>query len=108
MCHQANEDRAWNCRRCGYEFGQPIDKTLELLRGQQRSQRILVVLMLVLLVAIVGTFALTWLLVPWFVMIAASATNAIWLARTYHKLALTRASIRSLSAQQLPEATAVR
>ena len=32
MCHTVNEDRDWQCQRCHYEFGQPVERTRELLR----------------------------------------------------------------------------
>ncbi len=40
MCHTVNEDRDWQCRRCGYEFGQPIERVRELLRDQMTNARI--------------------------------------------------------------------
>jgi uncharacterized membrane protein YfcA len=56
MCHQPDEDRVWSCARCGYEFGQPVEKVLELLRGQLRSQAIIVLMLLTLLGGLVTIF----------------------------------------------------
>src|ERR1043165_2946026 len=40
MCHQVNEQLDWQCRRCNYEFGQPIEKVRILLRDQMTNARI--------------------------------------------------------------------
>jgi hypothetical protein len=107
MCHQANEDRAWQCRRCGYEFGQPVETVLELLRARQRSQRIMLAIYASPVVLAVAACLLVWGRVPIFPLVLAFTTSTLWLARSYHRYALTRSSIRSLSAQrpQLPKAT---
>jgi hypothetical protein len=108
MCHQANEDRAWSCRRCAYEFGQPVEKVLELLRGQLRSQTIIVLVLLALLGGLVAAIVFR-IPVATSVAILTLVMNASWLARASHKLALTRSSLRSLSARhhELPKAVVV-
>jgi hypothetical protein len=54
MCHQANEERDWQCRRCGYEFGQPVAKTIELLRDQMVTARITFWLLVVICLLLFG------------------------------------------------------
>ena len=51
MCHTVNADVDWRCGRCGYEFGQPIEKVRELLRDQLRGARIAFWILLVLILA---------------------------------------------------------
>jgi hypothetical protein len=108
MCHLANEERAWACMRCGYEFGQPVENALDLLRGQLRSQTIIGLILLGLLGGLVAALVVG---IPGGValLIAVLVTNVLWLARTSHKIALTRASLRSLSARhtELPKAILV-
>ena len=53
MCHRASDARAWQCD-CGYEFGQSVDKVLELLRGQRKSAAATLAFVVFLDVAMVG------------------------------------------------------
>ena len=109
MCHQANEDRAWKCRRCGYEFGQPAATTIELLRGQLRSQYIILVVFAVLEAATVAylAFGLREFPMPLIVPGGAFVMFMLWTVRAAIKIRISRESIRALSAQQaeLPKAT---
>ena len=47
MCHRTLPDRAPLCA-CGYEFGQPVERTLELLRRRTTSAKIALTLFLIL------------------------------------------------------------
>jgi hypothetical protein len=108
MCHQANEDLAWSCQRCGYEFGQSPDKVIELLRGQRRTLRIGLTVIVAAELALIAVFAFypylfgrVW--VPAIIFIAPT----IWVIRILNRLVMTRQSLRSLEAQvvSLPKAT---
>lgn len=109
MCHQANEDRAWACRRCGYEFGQPIEKVIDLLRGQRRTAWITFWLFLVLTLGLAGWlgFGLEVLPVPMLVPILSACFATLWTVRAAHRIRITRQSLRALGAQrtELPKAT---
>lgn len=109
MCHQANEDRAWQCRRCGYEFGQPIDQVIDLLRGQLRTNRILFASFAALEVALVGGYIWLHLLLPPILPATAFVVGMVLTVRAAFRIRLTRESLRALSAQQaaLPKATLV-
>ncbi len=107
MCHGPNEDTAWQCRGCGYEFGQSIEKLRELLHDQLRSARIVFWVLLVLDLAVLGgcvVGAYYGILVrpslAFFFVIA-------WTVRAHHKLSVTRHSLALIDKQQaaLPKAT---
>ena len=108
MCHQINEDRAWNCRRCGYEFGQPIETVREMLLGQRRSTRIVLAILIAADLAIAAAFV--WVqIMPEILVISGFSFVTLWAARSWIKLSVTRDSLRSLEAQakaaELPKAT---
>jgi hypothetical protein len=107
MCHRASEDRAWRCR-CGYEFGQPVDRTLELLRSQTVNAKITLGIFVVLDAgAVFGMIeaALHGYIVFSGVVFVALAIGTI---RPIRKLAIARESTRLLSAKALPTARAIR
>jgi hypothetical protein len=107
MCHRANEDRAWRCA-CGYEFGQPVDRTLELLRGQAVTAKITLGVFVALdAAAAFGMYvaALHGLIFFPGIVVVALVIGTI---RPIRKLAIARESTRLLSAKLLPTARVVR
>jgi hypothetical protein len=106
LCHRPNAGDAWQCA-CGYEFGQSIERVLELLRSQRRNARIMLVILLVLdaMAAVVVGYAarhgFAWVSVLGF---AALVTATL---RTVRTLGVTRASLRQLDKPiaTLPSAT---
>lgn len=112
MCHVVNEGTAWRCGRCGYEFGQPIDKVRELLRGQLLSSRITFWCLLVLLVGVLAGPAYlaaqgTGIVVMPGIVTVVLITRAM--LRASSKISISRQSLASLARQQtpLPKATVV-
>lgn len=98
MCHRVSEERAWQCE-CGYEFGQPVDKVIELLRDQRTNARIMLVFSILAMAAAVallifGPFFSIWLL----------GGGIAWTGRNLRKLLITRASLKQLADRKLPEA----
>ena len=106
LCHRSNPPSEWQCR-CGYEFGQSIDKVRVLLRDAQTNARILLVVMLVLDAAtIAGTIYLMmhgWVVYSWLV----SVLLIVGTVRTARKLRIVRESLRQLAERHapLPKAT---
>ena len=98
MCHRANEQRAWQCN-CGYEFGQPVERAIELLRDQRTNTWFMLVFSIL---ALAGSLAL--LIFGRFTSIWLFAGCFIWMGRNIRKLLITRASLRQLDARKLPEA----
>ncbi|HEY1552553.1 MAG TPA: hypothetical protein VGG28_32215 [Kofleriaceae bacterium] len=106
MCHRASEDRAWQCA-CGYEFGQPVERTLELLRGQSRTTKIMLGIFLVLDAGAV--IAIVEATLHGFVVFSGLGFAALVLGtlRQIRKLAIGRESTRLLSAKLLPIARVI-
>jgi hypothetical protein len=98
MCHRVNAENATRCD-CAYEFGQPVDNVLELLRDQHtRTWITLVFSILALAASLVGLFFL-----PFFGMFLFGGTF-LWTGRMARKLWITRASLKQLGDRKLPEA----
>src|SRR6516162_4785104 len=101
MCHQANEDRAWQCRRCGYEFGQPVEKVQELLRGQLRSAHIVFWLFLLIDLGLAGAQVYLyepW--IPWPVPVTLFVVATSVMIRAVIRISISRNSLRALKGQQ--------
>jgi hypothetical protein len=107
MCHRASEERAWRCS-CGYEFGQPVDRTLELLRGQSVNAKITLGVFLVLDAGAV--FGVIEAALHGFVVFSGVIFVALVIGTTrpIRKLAIARESTRLVSARALPTARVVR
>lgn len=106
LCHCSSPGSAWQCR-CGYEFGQSIDKVRVLLRDAQTSARILLVVMLVLdAAAIAGTI---YLMVHGCLVYSGLVTVLLIVGtvRMARKLRIVRESLRQLAERHapLPKAT---
>jgi hypothetical protein len=105
LCHCSNPGSAWQCR-CGYEFGQSVDKVRVLLRDQQTNARILLVVMLVLEAAVLaGAIYLSTRGAgrgPWLVLIPL----VYWTVRAVRKLGIVRESLRQLDERHAPLPTA--
>jgi len=101
MCHRASGADAWRCP-CGYEFGQSVDKALELLRDQRTNTRITLGLLLLVDVGALGAVVLAGL--SGAIVFAGLGGLFVATARTTRKLALTGESIRQLSRRELPKA----
>ena len=103
MCHRASEPYAHNCR-CGYEFGQSVDKAIELLEDQRTNARLLLGLFgMLTLVGLVATV----ILISLGIVVRSAVPFALLVLvtiRAGQKLALTNTSLRQLRARQLPEA----
>ena len=98
MCHSASEERAWQCS-CGYEFGQPIDKVIVLLRDQRTNAWIMLLFSILALAASVGL-----VLVTGWISILLFAGCFIWMGRNIRRLLITRISLKQLASRKLPEA----
>lgn len=105
LCHKANATNAWQCE-CGYRFGQSVEKSLQIVRSQLHNAHLIFWLLLAIDLGVIG-------LVVWSalagraVVIVPSFGFAYCVVKTVRagqKIALTRASIRSLEKQKLPEA----
>jgi hypothetical protein len=108
MCHRVSDNRAWRCG-CGYEFGQEVAKTRELLRDQLVTAKIVFAIMVVVdlgiataIVAAAIYYGLV--LVPLFGFAAA----VLFTARTGRKILIARESLRLLAPGKLPKATVVK
>jgi hypothetical protein len=107
MCHQANERTAWQCRRCGYEFGQTIETLRGMLLAQLGRAKITFAIMLVLeLVLASGTvYAISrgFVLLPWLPFLLVTWGTV----RAWQKIAISRESLASIERQQaqLPKAS---
>lgn len=98
MCHRSSEERAERCD-CGYEFGQPVEQVIELLRDQHtRTWITLVFAVLALAASVVGM-----LFFPFFAMFLIGGTF-LWSGRMSRKLWITRSSLKQLGARKFPEA----
>jgi len=107
MCHRASEDRAWRCS-CGYEFGQPVERTRELLRDQLTNAKIMVGLFGVLELGIAGAMWLAAMYIPLIFPLAGVVATTGGLARNIRKLRVSRESLRLLAPKELPAARVVR
>jgi hypothetical protein len=103
MCHRASDARAWQCT-CGYEFGQSVDKVLELLRGQRTNARIMLGIMVGLDAAMIG--GMVYAAMHGVAVISGIVFIALtyWTFRSIQRLRITSESMRQLSAKTLPEA----
>jgi hypothetical protein len=108
MCHQANDASAWNCERCGYEFGQSIETLRGMLEAQlQRSIALLAILLIVDLAIVAGViYLMLWhdrVVMPGLVFVLA----VIWTVRVAGKIGVSRHSLKLINAKQvaLPKAT---
>jgi hypothetical protein len=103
MCHRASDARAWQCD-CGYEFGQSVDKVLELLREQRKYGRVVLGIVLgldALMVAGIIYAAMHGIIVvSFFVFIGL----LYWTFRSVQRLRITSESMRQLGPKTLPEA----
>jgi hypothetical protein len=106
MCHRASDDRAWQCR-CGYEFGQDVARTRELLRDQLISAKIFLAIFVVLDAAVVlGTIELARRGVI-FVSLLAFVFLILGTGRSLRKIMISRESLRALAPKDLPVARVV-
>ena len=109
MCHFAKEGTAYQCDRCGYEFGQSHEKLREMLLAQlARARTTLWVLLALDAALLAGVFyALThgFVLLPWPPVVALTW----WTVRTRQKIAISKHSLALIHKQQakLPEAKVV-
>lgn len=108
MCHQANDASAWQCTRCGYEFGQSIETLRGLLEAQlQRSIAALAIMIVVNLAIVAGVLycAIEYdrVVMPGLVFVFA----VMWTARIGAKIGVSRHSLKLINAKQvaLPKAT---
>lgn len=98
MCHRVSAERTERCD-CGYEFGQPVDDAIELLRDQHtRTWITLVFSILALASSLVGM-----VFFPFLAMFLIGGTF-LWTGRMLRKLLITRASLKQLAGRKLPEA----
>jgi len=104
MCHRVSQQRDWQCK-CGYEFGQDVERVRLLLRDQQTNASILLVILLLLEVAAVG--GVVYSAVHGFVVYSVwgFVMLTLWTARTTRKLVITRSSLRQLAGRELPKAS---
>lgn len=109
MCHFANEGTAWQCGRCGYEFGQSIETLRGMLLDQLRGARItfwiLFALDLAVLVGVVVGVMHGMVLLPGLPFIALTW----WTVRTGQKISISKHSLALIADKQaeLPKATVV-
>jgi hypothetical protein len=103
MCHRVNDALAWQCD-CGYEFGQSVDKVLELLRGQRTNARIALWIVVVLDVAMLGGIAYAAMHGVFVFSFIVFGFLMYWTVRAVQRLRITNESMRQLSAKSLPEA----
>ena len=94
LCQLVSEPSAWQCQ-CGYEFGQPVEKVLVLLRSQRRNGRILLALMLAVMTGAVAML--------YFAVISGGlyslgliAALVVGMLRTVRTLSITSDSLRQL------------
>ena len=112
MCHTVNEDRDWQCQRCHYEFGQPVERTRELLRDQRTNAKIAFGFLLVIDVAMLALPAIA-LYAGSRMVIMPGILTVIFLTRatvkTFQKISISNASLRALADHgkptELPKAT---
>ena len=106
MCHRTSDDRARRCQ-CGYEFGQPVERTLELLRRQRNSAMIVLCLFLVLDAG--ALFGMYEAALHGFVVFSGFVAVALVVGtlRPIRKLGIARESARLLAPKQLPTARVV-
>ena len=109
MCHRANDGTAWQCVKCLYEFGQPIEKVRELLRMQLKTSRIGLLIFALLDLAMIGgvIYALFHQLV--LISMPLCVLMAFWTYRFADKVSVSKESLASLERQQaeLPKAKVV-
>ena len=103
MCHRASDARAWLCD-CGYEFGQSVDKALELLRAQRTNARITLAIVVGLDAAMIG--AMVYALMRGVAVVSGLLFIGLmyWTFRSVQRLRITNESMRQLAAKTLPEA----
>ena len=109
MCHLANEGSAYQCARCGYQFGQSLEKLEEMLLDQLSGARIAFWLFLrldtALLAGVVFAMVKGYLLLPWLPFIALTWCTV----RAGQKVTNSKHSLSLVEKQkpQLPKATLV-
>src|SRR5690349_2596769 len=99
MCHQANGGLDWQCRRCAYEFGQPIEKVRTLLRDQMTSARITFWILVVIdlaLVAVPGYLVYSGSRYVFAPGIVTFAFLLRWTIRSGQRIRISRESLQSL------------
>jgi hypothetical protein len=107
MCHRASESRAWHCA-CGYEFGQPVERTRELLRDQLTNARIMLGIFGTLDLATMGAMVLA-AMHGVFIAPGLLLVGLTWIsARSLRKLRVTRESLKLLAPKDLPAARVVK
>ncbi len=105
MCHARNSIDEWQCR-CGYEFGQSIDKVLALLRDQRTNTWIMLAVLIFFDLAAVGVVVyLAILHVAVSYSVLGLAALSLWTMRTARQLTVTRESLQQLCKRELPRAT---
>lgn len=107
LCHRAEEASAWRCSKCGYEFGQSVDRAIEIVRDALRTARIQLVgfILLDLVVLVVMTGILLGIALVGWIPILLFIVVMSWTVRAGQKVARLQASLRSLGAAKLPKAT---
>jgi hypothetical protein len=112
MCHTVNEDRDWQCQKCGYEFGQPVERVRELLRDQMTNAKIALVMLIILDLGVLGLpiyGALSRSGIILFPGIFSVAFLTRWTVKNVQKISITRESLRALADHgkpaELPKAT---
>jgi len=103
MCHRAGDGRAWQCP-CGYEFGQDVAKTRELLRDQLLTAKIMLATFIAIdlgIAAATVAMILHGFVVVSMVVIVGAFTFTI---RAGRKILISRESLRALAPAKLPEA----
>lgn len=106
MCHRATEDRAWQCA-CGYEFGQNVERTRELLRDQLTTAKIMLAVFLVIDAAAV--FGIAMAVMRGYAVFSGIGFTLLVLGtlRPIRKISISRESLRALAPKDLPKARVV-
>lgn len=108
MCHQANHSTAWQCDRCGYEFGQSIETLNGMLQAQLRRSLTALTILVAIDVAIVGVVAYCAIVLDRMVLPSVLFVMAmVWTVRVGHKVGVTRHSLKLIAPKpaELPKAT---
>jgi hypothetical protein len=107
MCHHANEGTAWQCVKCGYEFGQSRDKLREMLLEQLGRARIhlwIFVLFSLVVTAVVGYLIARGII--GFVVGTTIIPFIWWTVRSAQKISISKHSLALIEEPELPKATA--
>jgi hypothetical protein len=110
MCHLANDDHAWRCERCGYEFGQSIETLRGLLKTQLHNAVAAVMILLVIDAAILGGTVYCALVLDRVVLPGALFIGGLMMTvRFAQKISISRHSLKLINAKEatLPKARLV-